>query len=151
MLNAAEVALRRVGEQAAVARWAAVGPPGHRAPLILPPRPDRDRCRRARGPRPAHGATPERMARQARAGVPAGPAQRRGASSPTRRSGEVNGTYSVTEPRALANSLIPVTELWLSSVSTNRVRGPNGYASPTSRHAPLALGVKMTAYSSAVR
>lgn len=69
------------------------------------------------------------------------------ADTAARRSGAVNGTYSVTEPRALANSLMPVTELWLSQVSTNRVLGPKGYASPTSRHAPLAFAVKMTAYS----
>ena len=49
-----------------------------------------------------------------------------------------------------AYSLIPLTELWLSAVSTSLVRRPNGYASPTRRQAPVALGVKMTAYSSAV-
>jgi hypothetical protein len=38
--------------------------------------------------------------------------------------------------------------LWLSPVNTNRPPGPNRYASPTSRHAPLAFGVKMTVYSS---
>src|SRR5690242_5088260 len=44
---------------------------------------------------------------------------------------------------------MPLTELWLSKVSTTSRPGPNGYASPTSRHAPVALGVKITAYSSA--
>jgi hypothetical protein len=42
---------------------------------------------------------------------------------------------------------MPFTELWLSNVARNRSCGPNGYASPTSRSAPVALGVKMHAYS----
>jgi hypothetical protein len=41
-----------------------------------------------------------------------------------------------------------LTELWLSAVSTRRVPASKGYASPTSRQAPVAFGVKMTAYSS---
>src|SRR4051794_19050352 len=43
---------------------------------------------------------------------------------------------------------MPLTELWLSKVARKRSPGPNGYASPTSRSAPVALGVKMQAYSS---
>ena len=58
--------------------------------------------------------------------------------------------YATWAPRACAYSLIPWTELWLSAVSTNRVRRPHGYASATRRQAPVALGVKMTAYSAAV-
>ena len=34
-------------------------------------------------------------------------------------------------------------------MSTKRERGRNWYDSPTRRHAPVAFGVKMTAYSSA--
>ena len=47
-----------------------------------------------------------------------------------------------------ANSRIPFTELWLSKVRRNRPPGPNGYDSPTSFRAWLALPVKMTQYSS---
>ena len=43
---------------------------------------------------------------------------------------------------------MPLTELWLSEVSTKRLPWSNGYASATRWHAPVALGVKMTAYSS---
>ena len=50
-------------------------------------------------------------------------------------------------PFARANSRMPLTELWLSHVARNRSSGPNGYASPTSRSAPVAFGVKMQAYS----
>ena len=42
---------------------------------------------------------------------------------------------------------MPLTELWLSNVARKRSPGRNGYASPTSRSAPVALGVKMQAYS----
>src|SRR5215469_12368924 len=42
---------------------------------------------------------------------------------------------------------MPLTELWLSRVRTSRTPRPNGYDSPTSRHAPVAFGVKMAAYS----
>ena len=42
---------------------------------------------------------------------------------------------------------MPLTELWLSQVSTSGAARPKSYASPTSRQAPLAFGVKMTAYS----
>ena len=42
---------------------------------------------------------------------------------------------------------MPLTELWLSKVARKRSCGPNGYASATSRSAPVALGVKMQAYS----
>jgi hypothetical protein len=41
-----------------------------------------------------------------------------------------------------------LTELWLSAVRTSRERRSNGYASPTSRQAPVAFGVKIAAYSS---
>ena len=70
------------------------------------------------------------------------------ALSSTRSSGEENGTYPIGAPRNLANSRMPWTELWLSCVKTSWDRGPNGYASPTSRHAAVALGVKMATYSS---
>ena len=42
---------------------------------------------------------------------------------------------------------MPLTELWLSNSARKRPSGVNGYASPTSRRAPVALGVKMQAYS----
>ena len=51
-------------------------------------------------------------------------------------------------PADLAYSLMPLTELWLSKVSRNRFSGPNGYDSPTSLSAWLALAVKTTTYSS---
>src|SRR3984957_21226680 len=66
----------------------------------------------------------------------------------TRSSRPFSPTYATRAPPRAAYSLIPLTELWLSAVSTNRVRRPNGYASPTRRQAPVAFGVKMTAYSS---
>lgn len=70
-------------------------------------------------------------------------------SSPaTRRPGPRTGTCTVSAPRARANTRSPFTELWLSPVRTSRAPGPNGYASPTRRHAPLAFGVNTTAYSS---
>ena len=74
---------------------------------------DDDAIRRARRPRPAQGATPERVIRQA---APSGSglgwaSAWRIASSSTRRSGEPNGTYCVTAPRDRANSLMPLTEL----------------------------------------
>jgi hypothetical protein len=68
----------------------------------------------------------------------------------TRSSRPCSLTYATRAPARAAYSLIPLTELWLSAVSTSLVRRPNGYASPTRRQAPVALGVKMTAYSSAV-
>jgi hypothetical protein len=68
----------------------------------------------------------------------------------TRSSRPCSPTYATRAPARAAYSLIPLTELWLSAVSTSLVRRPNGYASPTRRQAPVALGVKMTAYSSAV-
>ena len=43
---------------------------------------------------------------------------------------------------------MPFTELWLSNVSRNRSPGPNGYDSPTSFSAWLALAVKITTHSS---
>ena len=43
---------------------------------------------------------------------------------------------------------MPLTELWLSTVSANRPPGANGYASPTSRNAALALAVNTQRYSS---
>ncbi len=58
------------------------------------------------------------------------------------------GTYVVSTPRLWANSRIPLTELWLSKVSRNRSPGRNGYASPTSRSAPVAFGVKTQTHSS---
>ncbi|MEZ5123934.1 MAG: hypothetical protein R2736_20610 [Solirubrobacterales bacterium] len=42
---------------------------------------------------------------------------------------------------------MPLTELWLSAVARKQPPGPNGYASPTSRSAPLAFAVKMQVYS----
>jgi len=54
----------------------------------------------------------------------------------------------VSAPRARANSRTPFTELWLSKVRRNRSPERNGYASPTSRSAPVAFGVKMATYSS---
>ena len=95
MLNAAEVALRRVAEQ-------------------------------VRAPAPARRPRPGRLS--AGRGEP--------------------GVPDPGVPRDRANSRSPFTELWLSAVSTSREVGPNGYASPTRRHAPVAFGVKMTAYSS---
>jgi hypothetical protein len=43
---------------------------------------------------------------------------------------------------------MPLTELWLSKVSRKRPPRSNGYDSPTSLSAPLALAVKITTYSS---
>ena len=54
----------------------------------------------------------------------------------------------IEAPLARANCRIPLTELWLSKVSRNRLPGPKGKDSPTSRSAPVAFGVKMTSYSS---
>lgn len=51
-------------------------------------------------------------------------------------------------PFALAYSLIPLIELWLSAVRTSFVSGVKGYDSATNLAAPVALGVKMTTYSS---
>jgi hypothetical protein len=65
-----------------------------------------------------------------------------------RRSGGSTGRYVVRARPVRANSRIPLIELWLSEVSTNRVPRRNGYASPTSRAAAVALAVKTTAYSS---
>ena len=64
--------------------------------------------------------------------------------------GAAQPDVSHAAPARAAYSLIPLTELWLSAVSTSLLRRPNGYASPTRRQAPVAFGVKMTAYSSAV-
>ena len=47
-----------------------------------------------------------------------------------------------------ANSRMPLTELWLSKVRAKVPPGANGYDSPTSRRAALALAVKMQRYSS---
>ena len=43
---------------------------------------------------------------------------------------------------------MPLTELWLSAVRRNRLPAVNGYDSPTSLSAALALAVKTTVYSS---
>ncbi len=43
---------------------------------------------------------------------------------------------------------MPLTELWLSAVRSRRPPGSNGYDSPTSRSAAVALAVKTTSYSS---
>ncbi len=51
-------------------------------------------------------------------------------------------------PAHRANSRMPLTELWLSAVSRNWLPAVNGYDSPTSLSAPLALAVKTTVYSS---
>ena len=56
--------------------------------------------------------------------------------------------YRTGAPRARANSRIPFTELWSSAVSRNPRFGPNGYDSPTSLRAAVALAVKITMYSS---
>ena len=56
--------------------------------------------------------------------------------------------WSTPRPRARANSRMPLTELWLSNVSRKRSPARNGYASATSRSAPVALAVKITSYSS---
>ena len=72
-----------------------------------------DRCRRARHPRLAQGATPQRATRQAapsRPGLDAASAWRI-ASSSIRSSGEQNGTYCVIAPRDLAYSRMPLIEL----------------------------------------
>jgi ABC-type multidrug transport system ATPase subunit len=50
----------------------------------------------------------------------------RKSDSLTRSSGQVSGMYAIRAPRALANSLMPFTELWLSAVWTNRFRRSNG-------------------------
>ena len=74
-----------------------------------------------------------------------------GGASSTRSSGAALGTYVVSAPRARANSRTPFTELWLSKVRRKRSPARNGYASPTSRSAPVAFGVKMATYSSGIR
>src|SRR5438105_15328993 len=56
--------------------------------------------------------------------------------------------YVAVAPRDRANSRLPFTELWLSNVSRNRSPGPNGYDSPTSFSARLALPAKTTSHSS---
>ncbi|MFF3130903.1 hypothetical protein [Streptomyces mirabilis] len=68
-------------------------------------------------------------------------------SSSIRRPGPLTGTYAVAAPLARAYSRRPLTELWLSSDITSLLSRANGYASPTRRSAPVALGVKITAYS----
>jgi len=42
---------------------------------------------------------------------------------------------------------MPLTELWLSNVSTSRLSCSNRYDSATSRQAAVAFAVKMAAYS----
>ncbi len=56
--------------------------------------------------------------------------------------------YVTPAPADRAYSRMPLTELWLSKVSRNRLPGPNGYDSPTSLSAWLALAVNTTTYSS---
>jgi hypothetical protein len=41
---------------------------------------------------------------------------------------------------------MPLTELWLSTVSNSRPPGSNGYDSPTSFSAPDAFSVKTAVY-----
>lgn len=65
-----------------------------------------------------------------------------------RRSGTVSGAYSTMAPFARANSRIPLTELWLSTVNSKRPPASKGYDSPTSFNAPEAFRVKTAVYSS---
>src|SRR5262252_3786586 len=58
------------------------------------------------------------------------------------------GTYVAVAPCARANARMPFTELWLSNVSRNRSPGPNGYDSPISLSARLALPANTTSHSS---
>ena len=71
-------------------------------------------------------------------------ARRRGsARAPRRRRGDRAPRAARTRsarPWRRANSRMPLTELWLSNVARKRALGLNGYASPTSRRAPVAFG-----------
>ena len=83
----------------------------------------------------ASGAARSRASSDRRVVRRAGRASRAGRTRPPR-------------PRARANSRMPLTELWLSAVRSRRLPGSNGYDSPTSLSAAVALAVKMTSYSS---
>ena len=83
-------------------------------------------------------------------GLGPAPASSRSSTAPSSAlmSGGATGTYTVCAPRARANSRMPFTELWLSKVRRNVPPASNGYDSPTSFSAWLALFTKTHTYSS---
>ena len=75
-----------------------------------------------------------------------GLSSRRSSEHASRRRPGRMGAYATSAPARWANSRIPFTELWLSTVSTKRESHENGYDSATSFSAPVALLVKTTSY-----